>query len=109
MLFTVLLGNSRTLASAVRIFKLFHKSTDGGFYFFPNDTSYGRHNLQKTAERGPRRGGQPSAGAPPGFPAAGEASHREPVVLVLVVPGGGSVFMTEGEIFFATDEKMQNT
>ena len=58
---------------------LFHKSTDGGFYFFPNDTSYGRHHLQKTAERGPRRGGQPSAGAPPGFPAAGEASNRAPV------------------------------
>ena len=26
-----------------------------------------------------------------------------------MLPGGGSVFMSEGEIFFATDEKMQNT
>ena len=74
--------------------------------FFPNDTSYGGHHLQKTAQRGPRRGGQPSAGAPPGFPAAGEASNREPVG---VRPDGGAVFMSEGEFFFATDEKMQNT
>ena len=32
----------------------------------------------KRLQRGARRGGQPSAGGPPGSPAAGEASNRAP-------------------------------
>ena len=72
--------------------------------FSQTRTRYGGHHLQKTAERGPRRGGQPSAGAPPGFPAAGEASHREAAVGP-GVPGGGSVFMSEGDFFLQLIKK----
>ena len=44
----------------------------------------------KRLQRGARRGGQPSAGGPPGSPAAGEASNRAPA----------------GGVFFSTGEKI---
>ena len=62
----------------------------------------GDTTFKRLQEGGPRRGGQPSAGPPPRFPAAEMDKKREAGVCAQMVAGfkvGG------GEVFFATDEK----
>ena len=66
----------------------------------------GDTTFKRLQERGPRRGGQASAGAPPGFPAAEMDKKREPGVCLQMVAGfnGGG-----GKFFLQLMKKMQNT